>query len=314
MNCRDFNAKLSLLATGELEEAERIRCEQHMEACPTCQEEFGAAHRLVQTVHRAMAEDLPQAERALGGFEDRILALTHSKQRPDRGAVLKPRSLFYRSAFGVSLALNFCAAMVVLAAFFMPGFHWPSGLRLARSLPAGMPAAAQMQKVFGELETLFGNRLNWVSEAGGEVAMGIINDAGQAPAESGREGPLVALVYWLDSEDGPPTGRFAHPVVILTRSGHDIRHRIDMGQEHSPLEIAVDSFRQTRGRFAIATQVRPSSDGSQAGDSYSALEATVTLQPGRATKLGEVRMGRRLYSAFLAVQVLKGGAGHEENS
>lgn len=267
-----------------------------------------------EAVHCAAADDAQMAEAALEGFEDRVL----ERMRRDRRAAAlnvdttENKGGRWRMAFGFSLALNVCAVALFGVFFFQPGAPERWMVRQSMTLPAGMADSNELTRAYGELESFFGDRLNWVAECNGKLAMGIINDPDKIPEERGASGPLVALVYWLDATDGTSKERLPDPVVILTRPGRSIRERIPMAETQAPVEIAVDSFTRRRGAFAIQTEVRPVAAELDAGrKNATSLAAKVDLHPGQPVKLGEVRLGDQTFDTFLAVQLLnEAGSGN----
>lgn len=316
MNCREFKNNLSLLARAELEGDARDDAARHARECADCGRQLREGRALEETVRQAAEGDATRAAAALEGFEDRLLERRRRGHAAAALAPRPPRRPAWRLAFGLSLGLNLCVGAALLALLGLPDTRTRLLERLtpARTLPAGLPSPARMVRVFDEMETFYGRRLNWVSESGGQMAMGIISDPDAVPAPGQPREPLVALVYWLDAAGGGQDEKHLNPVVIMTRSGREIREQVPLGPGRAPIEIAVNSFRPQRGRFAIQTRVQPLEPMARAGESFSSLAAAVSVAPGKPTKLGEVRLGNRIYETYLAVQVLGGVTANDTNS
>ncbi len=94
--CRDWNQRLTLYAMGELDRAEEIRLEEHLEGCPSCRSVAEELRQELSAIGEAMRSEL----RAPAGLVERVEGFVRAHERPKRRW---PRLLW--PAMAASLAL-----------------------------------------------------------------------------------------------------------------------------------------------------------------------------------------------------------------
>lgn len=78
--CRDWDQRLTLYAMGELDRAEELRLEEHLDGCPSCRREVEDLRHDLSAIGEAMRSDL----RAPAGVVERVEGFVRAHEGPKR--------------------------------------------------------------------------------------------------------------------------------------------------------------------------------------------------------------------------------------
>ena len=293
MKCRDFERRMSLYISDELDGEMRLACEEHVRSCGRCARLADEHRRVSVALARSARDEALQVQEPLPDLEGAVLRRVTAKNRERTDQVGRGRPP--RLAWAVSVGLN-----LLLAGVLIGQWMGRSGGGGPQPVAAGSVAYsdASLDKMFTEMEALYGDRLAWVAARGAEVDMGIIHDAADVPAGADSQGEGCAVVVRLSPvSDGQ--GAKGATAAILMREGASVRYVSAAPDGGVTMRLDIRRPRRVGGRLTFDMDLTAAAPEAREGVARATLTANAALVIGHTVKIGQVRVGATLYDVLV---------------